>query len=93
MKKTVILSCMLALITTMGGSTSANDLYKYRLIRMDGKVFEINDKDYTEIYRKTVRDKEYWMALKIVNKNKDTNIFKLQTNGCLLYTSPSPRDS
>ena len=81
MKKTVILSCMLALITTMGGSTSANDLYKYRLIRMDGKVFEINDKDYTEVYRKTVRDKEYWMAFKIVNKNKDTNIFKLQTNG------------
>lgn len=64
----------------MAGTAGADDLNTYRYVAKDGKVFEINDETYTEVGRKTIAGKDYWVAFKMGNQDEKTDIFYIKTN-------------
>lgn len=64
----------------MASTAGADDLNTYRYVSKDGRVFEINDETYTEVGRKTIAGKDYWVAFKMENQDEKTDIFKVATN-------------
>lgn len=82
MRKFVILSCISAVIA-ITGTVKANDLHEYKFVGKDGRVAVINDKDYTEVYRKNIDGRDVRVAFKIVPKDKDTDIYMVRTNANL----------
>ena len=82
MRKFVMLSCISAVIA-ITGTVKANDLHEYKFVGKDGRVAVINDKDYTEVYRKNIDGRDVRVAFKIVPKDKDTDIYMVRTNANL----------